>query len=105
MNTNKVELSTLNKSSAHRQWQSVLKESTNSIIMKIISMIKMYRSPLKAGVPWWLFCFKDKAAPLGVKWGNDWMQAAAGYINNFSEYAQGKTTSGKISAYGIVIWD
>ena len=37
------------------------------------------------------FVFKDKAAPLGVKWGNDWMQQQPKLHQQFlAEYAQGK---------------
>jgi hypothetical protein len=37
------------------------------------------------------FVFKDKAAPLGVKWGNNWMQAQPKLHQQFlAEYAQGK---------------
>ncbi len=37
------------------------------------------------------FVFKDKAAPLGVKWGNDWMQQQPNLHQQFlAEYAQGK---------------
>ena len=37
------------------------------------------------------FVFKDKAAPLDVKWGNDWMQQQPKLHQQFlAEYAQGK---------------
>ena len=60
--------------------------------MKIISMIKMYRSPLKAArALMTILFFKDKAAPLGVKWGNDWMQQQPKLHQQFlAKYAQGK---------------